>query len=249
MAVNLAWRLRSLLSESGRATARRLADRMLVPLGSIKAGQRPSGLVALTYDDGPEPDVTGRLLDLMKVRGARATFFVLTGRAERYPELIRRIRGEGHEIALHADRHDRLTTIPLRDLRRRLVAAKGLLEAMIGEPVRLFRPPFGAQSLATYLVARQCGLDVVVWGPYAEDWVAGTPAQIAARGLKGCGDGQILLLHDGLELPPGEVAPVIDRVAVLALILDGLEARGLRATTVGELTVTADIRRTAWFRP
>jgi peptidoglycan/xylan/chitin deacetylase (PgdA/CDA1 family) len=248
-AVTLAWKARSMLSADGRKHVRRIADRILAPLGSINGALRPSQAVALTFDDGPDPVVTPLLLDLLCERGVRATFFLLTDRVSRHPELVRRMAAEGHEIALHADRHERLTAVSAREARRRISAARDLLESVAAQPVRFFRPPFGAQSLATYLVARACGLDVVVWGPYAEDWVESLPEAVAARGLKGLKGGDVLLLHDGLEPPAGAPIPTFDRVRAFELILDGMAARGLRPATVGDLISAGKARRTAWFRP
>jgi peptidoglycan/xylan/chitin deacetylase (PgdA/CDA1 family) len=189
------------------------------------------------------------VLDLLGERGVRGTFFVLTDRASRHPDLVRRMVAEGHEIALHADRHERFTQSSAFELRRRLGAAREALQQVCDQRVRFVRPPFGAQSIATYLVARLCGLDVVVWGPYAEDWVQGSPEAVAARGLENLQGGDVLLLHDGLVPAAGEVAPDIDRVRAFALILDGMSARGLSPTTVGDLIASGRTRRTAWFRP
>jgi peptidoglycan/xylan/chitin deacetylase (PgdA/CDA1 family) len=249
ISASLAWKARSLLSTTGRKRARRIADRFLAPLGSINGALYPSNAVALTFDDGPDPIVTPRLLDLLRDRDARATFFVLTDRAVHYPGLMHRIVSEGHEVGLHADSHVRLTLLSASEVRRRLGAARDQLQHVVGQPVRFFRPPFGAQSVATYLAARSCGLEVVVWGPYAEDWIENPPEAVAARGLKGLMDGDVLLLHDGLEAPPGEPIPTFDRMKAFELILDGLSARGLKAATVGDLIHGGRARRTAWFRP
>jgi peptidoglycan/xylan/chitin deacetylase (PgdA/CDA1 family) len=245
----LAWKVRSRLSEEGRHRARRVADAILSSVGSINGAASPSLEVALTFDDGPDATVTPQLLDLLLDRGARGTFFLLTDRAARHPDLVRRMAAEGHEIALHADRHQRLTELPLGELRCRLRRAREFLQAVSNQPVRFFRPPFGAQSLGTYLAARACGLDVVVWGPYAEDWAHASHEAVAERALKRLSGGDVLLLHDGLEVPPGEPIPTFDRVRAFSLILDGMSARGLRATTVSGLTASASARRTAWFRP
>jgi peptidoglycan/xylan/chitin deacetylase (PgdA/CDA1 family) len=243
----LAWKARSLLSANGRRRARQVADIVLSPLGSINGSLRPSRTVALTFDDGPDPIVTPQLLDLLRDRDLRATFFVLMDRVDRYPELVRRMVAEGHEVALHADHHDRLTEIPARTVRARLIVARDRLERVTGQPVRFFRPPFGAQSFATYLATRACGLEVVVWGPYAQDWVERPPEKVAAYGLKNLKGGDVLLLHDGLAMPVGEPLPTFDRVRAFALILDGMAACGLRAATVTDL-ISAGARRTAWFR-
>src|SRR5690606_31367339 len=111
---------------------------------------------------GPDPFVTPRLLDLLAANRASATFFVLTEHALRQPALIRRMLAEGHEVGLHADRHERLTAVSAAQLRRRLTEARHALESVTGREVRWFRPPYGAQSLTTYFVVRRCGLDVVV---------------------------------------------------------------------------------------
>jgi peptidoglycan/xylan/chitin deacetylase (PgdA/CDA1 family) len=252
MAVNpstLAWQARTLLSAAGRKRARRAANLLLAPFGSIEGARGPSQAVAMTFDDGPDPVVTPRLLDLLKDRGVHATFFLITDSALRHPELVRRMAAEGHEIALHADRHERLTLVPMLEIRRRIIAARDLLERMAGQRVRFFRPPFGAQSLTTYLVARSCRLEVVVWGPFAQDWVENPPEVVAARGLIGLAGGDVLLLHDGLARPAGEPLPTFDRVRAFELILDGIAARGLRAATVGELISAGNERRTVWLRP
>lgn len=249
MTTSLAWKARDRLSPEGRKRARRIADRLLFPFGSIQGARRPSNAVALTFDDGPDPLVTPRLLDLLRDRGVQTTFFLLTDRVMRLPDLVGRMVAEGHEIALHADRHDRLTLVPAGELWRRVRAARDVLERVTDRPIRFFRPPFGAQSLTTYLVVRACGLDVVVWGPYAEDWVESSPETVAARGLAALNGGDVLLLHDGLVGPPGEPVPTFDRVRAFELILDGMAARGLTPTTVGQLIGAHKPRRTAWFRP
>ena len=249
LTATLTWQARGKLSAKGRKRARRIADRFLAPLGSINGSRGFSQAVALTFDDGPDSSVTPRLLDLLRARDVRATFFLLTDKAARHPELVRRIAAEGHEIALHADRHERLTLVAPRELLRRLSAARRLLQQIAGQRVKLFRPPFGAQSLVSYLIARACGLQVVVWGPYAEDWIESSPEAVAARGLANLNGGDVLLLHDGLEAPAGEPTPTFDRVRAVELILDGLAERGMRASTVGDVIAAGKVRRTAWFRP
>jgi peptidoglycan/xylan/chitin deacetylase (PgdA/CDA1 family) len=220
---------------------------MLSSVGSINGAQHSIHSVAMTFDDGPDASVTPRLLDLLARRGARATFFVLTDKATAQPGLTRRIIDEGHEVALHFDRHDRLTCLPLSVARQRLIAARQSLEQLAGK-VTYFRPPFGSQTLATYVLARSLGLQVVAWGPYAEDWVEQEPAAAAERALHDLKGGDILLMHDGLETPVGDPLPTFDRVKMVELVLDGMQARGLAAMTVGGLLTTGKARRTAWFR-
>jgi len=240
-------KLRARLNPAARQRLRRLADRFFSGLGSINGAHPPTTLVAITYDDGPDPAVTPGILDLLKARGCRATFFVLTDKAADRPDLLQRMVAEGHEVGLHFDRHDRLTAMPKAVARERLTAARRRLEEWVG-PVRFFRPPFGGQSLATFNIARKLGLDVVTWGPHAEDWIQQPPAAAAARALRDMRGGDILLLHDGMEVPPGEVPPVLDRVKILDLVLDGMKDRGFVPTTVGAMVAQGRPRLSPWFR-
>lgn len=240
--------LRKSLGPASRQRLRALVDPVLAPVGSIHGAKAPSSGVALTFDDGPDPEVTPRLLDLLRDRDVRATFFVLTEKADLRPDLVRRIVDEGHEIALHFDRHDRLTGMPIAEARTRLRAARAKLEAMVGRPIRFFRPPFGSQSLSTYLMARREGLEIVSWGPYAEDWAEQAPETAADKVLRPVKGGDIVLMHDGLEKPDGEDLPTFDRVKMVEMILDGLTQRRLAPETVGDLVAANGPRLSAWFR-
>lgn len=231
-----------------RTRVHQAADRFLQPYSSVVSAARPTNLVALTFDDGPHPDVTPRMLEMLRRRGVSATFFVLTDLASRYPELIRRAVAEGHEMALHFDRHDRLTQIPRREVEARLAAAARALEQIAGRPVRRFRPPYGAQGFPAISAARKLGLEIVVWRPSAFEWEEQTAEGAAARLLDMIQGGEIALLHDGYEVPPGAPVPPMDRVEILAHVLDGLEARGLKPTSVEKLVAAAGARRTFWVR-
>ncbi len=225
---------------------------LLRPVGSIGSVSGASGgagaPVVLTFDDGPDPRWTPELLDLLSDRGTAATFFVLTGPARRHPDLVRRMVDEGHDVALHGEDHTRLTTLPIREMRRRTRRARDELRELTGQPVSFFRPPYGAQSIGSYLAARLLDLDVVVWGPYAAEWEGGTADDVAMRALRHTRSGSVLLLHDGLCLPPGETPPSFDRTAAFATVLDGLQSAGLRPTSLSRALADGSARRTAWFR-
>ena len=249
LTMTLGWRVRDALGPDGRRRARRVADATLRPIGSVRSFARADGRFALTFDDGPDPVWTPPLLELLAQRSASATFFLLTDRARRHPGLVGRIRDGGHEVALHGDEHSRMTMAPARQVCRRLRIAKSELEQTAQVRVRLFRPPFGAQSLGSYAAARRAGLDVVVWGPFARDWVDGTPQEVADRALGSVRGGDILLLHDGLEIPDGQPRPTFDRTEMVRLLLEGLASDGLLPDTVGCLIRQAGTMRSAWFRP
>ncbi len=163
-------------------------------LGSIMrvAG---SSSVSLTFDDGPHPDVTPAVLELLARHGARGTFFVLTEPAREHRSLLAEIVAAGHEIALHGANHARLTGSK-HVVRREIVDAKHELEELLGSPVRWFRPSFGEQTKASFVVARRAGLDVVLWSVDTKDYMAGDVDQRRSRILGAIEPGAIVLAHD-----------------------------------------------------
>lgn len=226
----------------------RLKSTVLIPNGTIIGAFDVSDVIGLTFDDGPDPDVTPAILDILGRYGARATFFVLTDYALARRDLVARILAEGHEIGLHFDRHDRITGLPPLVAWRRMAAARRSLVGLTGREVPLFRPPYGSQNYLTYAFARLLGMKVIGWTRWANDWLEQTAenaANVAAEHLTG---GDIVLLHDGLELDPGEPRPTFDRGRMLELILDEANARGLTAVTVGSLLQRGGRRRSHWFR-
>jgi peptidoglycan/xylan/chitin deacetylase (PgdA/CDA1 family) len=228
---------------------RRVVDPLLRPVGSVGSVLTSAAAVVLTFDDGPDPRWTPPLLDLLDEAGATATFFVLTERARRHRGIVQRIAAAGHEVALHGEDHTRLTTLPLRAAQRSIVTSHDELEQLVGLSVRWFRPPYGAQSLATYAAARADGLQVVVWGPAARDWEEGTPDEVAARAMVGLRPGSVVLLHDGLWLPPGQAPPTFDRTESIRVLLASMGDAGLAGSSLGRLLASGRPRPTAWFRP
>lgn len=243
------WRLRDALPPEWRRRGRRVVDGVLAPLGSIVRGEDTTGLVALTVDDGPDPHWTRPLLDLLREREVTATFFVLAHRALRYPEIVRETIEAGHEIGLHGFDHTRLTTLPLREVFARTRDARDIIEDITGRPLRFFRPPFGALSPGVFGAIRRLGLDVVVWSATPRDWEDGAPIEVAHRVLDVLRSGDVVLTHDGLEMPEGSALPTFDRTAMFTALLDGMNERGLRAVSLDQLLRSSRAVRSAWFRP
>lgn len=236
------------LSQTQKSRIHALLDPILLPVSSIQSGKRPTAFVALTFDDGPDVSVTPRILDALSAARCRATFFVLVEAAVEHPELVRRIVAEGHEVGLHSDRHDRLTTLSPWTVFRRLRKARADLEALTGGTVRRFRPPFGSQSLLSYLAARAAGLEVVVWNVTPQDWLEQTAGEAAGRLLCAVRGGDIALLHDGLAVPSGELVPTFDRAEMVRLIVEGLRLKQLEPASVQGLIDAAGAKKSAWFR-
>jgi peptidoglycan-N-acetylglucosamine deacetylase len=177
--------------------------------------------VWLTIDDGPDPEDTPRILELLAAHGARATFFVIGEKAAAHPGLIRAIRAGGHEVAHHTHTHPLATfwcASPAR-VARELEAGLTALRAAGAAPAR-FRPPAGIKNLWLAPALRTRGLACIGWSARGlEHWRGGREA-VAARVLRGLAPGAILLLHEG----PG--VPAALRVAAIRLVLEKLRDQG-----------------------
>lgn len=186
--------------------------------------------VALTFDDGPSPISTPRVLAELARHHARATFFVLGAKVQKYPEILRAIHEAGHEIGLHGWWHDRLFSLRHpRRIEAELVRAQALVKSVTGHVPGLFRPPVGHVSPRTALAARRLGLALIGWNIRSRDGLAGaTVPKVLGRVLGRLAPGSIVLLHDASEREQYEPAGV----AALPEILAELSRRGLACVTV-----------------
>jgi peptidoglycan/xylan/chitin deacetylase (PgdA/CDA1 family) len=252
----VAWSVRSRMSPRLRPVVRRAVDQLLAPvLGSWHASSDITS-VGLTLDDGPDPEVTPALIDRLAELEVTATFFLLTLRAEQHPKLVERLIASGHEVALHGLDHRRVAGMSLGDAEGYLRDARTRLEQVAARAVTLFRPPYGAQSIASLRAARHAGLQVVVWNADAADWVDRSAADVAGAALEACRPGGILLFHERLEPDPSNPDPrrgapvtTFDRVQVVGDIVQGLRARSLAPRAVRELAADSRMQRTVWLRP
>ncbi|OLR90792.1 polysaccharide deacetylase family protein [Actinokineospora bangkokensis] len=231
---------------------RRLVLPMTSAVGSVRTVVTPGRRVVLTYDDGPVPVDTPGVLAALAEHGARATFFVLVARAEREPGLLREVVAAGHEVALHGIDHVRLTALAPGEVRRRTAEGKQRLEQLLQAPVRWFRPPYGAQTPATWAAVRRCGLEPVVWNRTGYDWLDEPVEDVARRTLDGVAAGDVVLLHDGFasadvgvdDGPP----PAFRREDLARRVLDGLVQRGLEPVSLGQAVAEGRAVKGAWFR-
>jgi peptidoglycan/xylan/chitin deacetylase (PgdA/CDA1 family) len=187
-------------------------------------------LVALTFDDGPDPAYTERFLSVLG--DARATFFVLGMNVRRWPHLARAMADGGHELASHGDSHRTMTRVPPRGTLRELRQARETIVRSTGATPRFYRPPFGRFNLASWVEAPRLGMRRTLWTAGARDWEEeATPELIAQRILAAAEPGAILLLHDS----DGDPGAPEHTLAALPAILEGLHQRGLKSVTLSEL--------------
>jgi peptidoglycan/xylan/chitin deacetylase (PgdA/CDA1 family) len=169
---------------------------------ALIAPRRP-GELALTFDDGPNPTWTPRLLYLLAGHGVKATFFVLGKHAEAEPALVRRIVAEGHLVGSHSWSHPNLAFTAASRVREEMIRSKQALEDISGAPVKFFRPPFGARRPVVLRTARELGMTPVLWNAMTSDWREPSAQKIAARlwrkidKLERQGTAANIVLHDG----------------------------------------------------
>ena len=188
-------------------------------------------VVALTFDDGPDPRYTPAILDTLKRHHIHATFFVCGQMLQAHPELGQRIVIEGHVIGNHTETHPHLESEREADVANELQRCEDRIESLTGERTFLFRPPRGMWNHAVFTNARRLGYNIVLWS-LAFDRKDGKPADLRNRVVKLARPGDIILLHDGSK------SKLDERHATrreLDAVLSGLEKRGFSFVSVPEL--------------
>ena len=207
----------------------------LLGLTLIREGRQTRRELALTFDDGPDPATTPAVLDALTAAGARATFFVLLPSAQAHPELIDRMRREGHEVAPHAVVHRHAWIRSPWSAYLEPGRAARQLAALTGEHVRLYRPPHGAYSLATLLGLRRARLTGASWNVEGRDWhPASTPESTVRHVLARVHPGAVVVLHDA-GVGARNTAPALPE------LLHGLKERGYRMVLLSELDGAAPL--------
>lgn len=183
-------------------------------------------VVALTFDDGPNPDATPIVLDALASRGVHATFFILGKHAERWPELVRRVADEGHTLGNHGYHHRKLHLKSPSYVREDLRLGAEAIETTSGRRPRWFRAPHGFRSPWVTRIAHELGEETVGWSLGVWDTDRPGARVIADRTVKGTRRGSVLLLHDGDGYDPhGDRLQTAEAVPD---IVDRVQARGFR---------------------
>lgn len=189
--------------------------------------------VALTFDDGPDPEVTPRVLDMLDEAGVKATFFLIGERAARHPALAREIVRRGHAAENHSHRHSTaFGWYGLGRARREIDAAQGAIADATGVAPVYFRAPFGIRNPLLDPALARCGLRYVSWTRRGFDTVARDPHRVLDRLTRNLAAGDILLLHDGItaRLRDGGA----QALAVLPALAARLAAHALKPVTLRE---------------
>jgi len=192
-------------------------------------------VVAVTFDDGPHPQGTPAVLDVLARANARATFFLVGEQVDRHPAVAREIVDSGHEVALHCYRHTLL-------LRRRSAAVADDLDRALdaigratGRAPTLYRPPYGVLSSGALRLVRDRGFRTLLWSTWGRDWERRATAEsIARRATRGLRPGDVVLLHDSDAYSSGE--SWCKTVAALPSLLEAIAALAVPADSVTQST-------------
>lgn len=206
------------------------SSRFFAPVVSRLATTEP--LVALTFDDGPDPVVTPQVLDVLAAHNAKATFFVLGDRAAQHPELIKRMHAEGHTVGTHTQTHSlKFHFGGPTYVQREIEDAIAVVARLLPTPPTLFRPPQGLRTPTfAWGWSRTRGLTCVTWSVRGLDSLQTTAGAIVARVEKHLAPGAIVTLHDGTGLGGGtDRTPTLE---ALATLLTACKTRGLRCVSL-----------------
>lgn len=178
--------------------------------------------VALTFDDGPHPEHTEKILKLLKKYNAKATFFMLGSNVEKYPAIAAKIAKEGHELGNHTWNHFDLTARDDEKITEEIAETNRIIEKATGQKPTVFRPPYGAMNEQVETAVKMMP---VMWTVDTLDWKASAPQEIIEMVRNNAEDGSIILMHDIHEVT----------VEALAVILEYLDGEGFDFVTVSEL--------------
>jgi nucleoside-diphosphate-sugar epimerase/peptidoglycan/xylan/chitin deacetylase (PgdA/CDA1 family) len=224
------WRENSPPSANGHTPkARALMKRALFSAIPSKQlldhGNRKLAQIALTIDDGPDPVYTPRILDIFRDHAVKATFFVVGGAAEQYPEIVLRMKKEGHDVGNHSYSHPYFHKLSWSGAIREIGMTRWVLGRILGDECKLFRPPHGKLSLRSLLPAWAAGQQVVMWNVDLKDYRASTGEIETQLSRTSFASGDIILYH-GISEPALIALPLVIKAA-----LD----KGRQAVTISEL--------------
>ena len=201
-----------------------LSDVIKIKYESVSASSAEKKKVAITFDDGPNPDYTPDLLKGLKERGVSATFFLLGKEVEKYPELVEQMHAEGHLIGTHSYEHVNLCNLTDEKAIEQVDKTNALIEKITGERPQFIRPPYGCWKKN---LDYKTSMIEVLWDVDPLDWKTGNSDVVVSRVLKNVEEGDIILLHDASA----------SSVKAALSIIDKLQEDGYLFVTVGEIVL------------
>ncbi|MGM9929982.1 MAG: polysaccharide deacetylase family protein [Bacillus sp. (in: firmicutes)] len=189
--------------------------------------------IALTFDDGPDSIYTVQLLDLLKRYNIKATFFVVGSRAEKNPEILKRMHREGHTIGIHHYEHVSSWRLTPKRLNEQLNKTKKVIETCTNEEVKFYRPPWGRFNLFSLMVSKP--YKVIMWSDIFGDWKIATCKKMLLQQLRHTqAEGNIVLLHDNGENPGADDQAPMYMLEQLAIYVEECKKKDVHFITLKE---------------
>ncbi len=210
------------------------------PQDGIVRNGRNHPYVALTFDDGPNPEFTPKILDILKEKQAPAAFFMVGKHVEKYPAVARRVFQEGHDIGNHTYSHRDLVPATRKTIIKEVEKTDKAIARVIGVRTRLFRPPRGIISNAVRKLLVELGYTIALWTVSAVDWRGMAPKKMTRRVMRHIRTGGVILFHDSGALIRSEGANRGRTVEALPLIIDELRRRGYEIVPLSRLISEVD---------
>lgn len=206
----------------------------LYPKLVFRAGNPDRPLISLTFDDGPDNRYTPQILDILKNKGVKATFFITGIKAEKYPQVLRRINLEGHQIGSHGYQHEKFSNLEPEGIKDDFSKMETLLKNTLGSlpEQKIFRPPFGALDPQSVETIDKLGYKIVLWNVDSLDWRSLTANQVVENILSKVKNGSIILQHSAAGGPEEDLSGT---VKALDTLITKLRAKGFRFVTIREL--------------
>lgn len=203
----------------------------------LRRGTQEFKVVALTFDDGPDPVYTQGVLDILQRYDVTATFFMVGRHVQQYPDIARRVAVEGHSIGNHTWSHRSLVPLTIDHARSEIMRAHNVIKDITGITPKLLRPPRGVYSAFTRDYLKEQGYTMVLWDVTSQDWAELPARRIAANVLSHAGPGSILLFHDSGNLVSSAGGNRINTLRALPIVIEGLLEEGYTFLTIEELVI------------
>jgi len=212
--------------------------------GKIRSWATGKKWVALTYDDGPHPDWTPKMIELLKSKNVKATFFLLGGQIERFPDIAKSLADNGFEIGNHTMTHPDFnkSSMTPEKIKEELSGTNELIQQYVTRlPIRVMRPPFGNTPKKLETVCQEMGLQIIAWNIDTDDWRKEATAESMSNNImKNLADGAIILMHDKHEKTYDATAQVIDKIRAEGYeFVTMSELLGLAPLSTGQTPVAA----------
>jgi len=210
-------------------------EAVMLRKGTVYREQTLDKIVALTFDDGPSPLWTPRILDELKKSGVKATFFMLGDHVQKYPDVAKRVAEEGHEIGNHTYDHHVLIYYKMEELEKELRDTEKIIKDVTGKTTEYFRPPKAWLTTQEKEKIKAMGYKIILWSLNSKDWVSFDDKYIIRYILRNIQPGDIILFHDSGGVFSTEGGSRKETVLTIPKLVEKLRAKGYRFVTITEL--------------